>query len=99
MSRLIAWLYSGVVALASAWAWFVDVSLWNDPREHLLPDLVLSFVAMPLSLSLGAIYPAAQSLFDAPFVQLIFLSVCGALQAALLWWVSVKLKRHRAAPN
>ena len=93
MTRLLAIFYTVVVSLAAAWAWVTDATMLHSGREHLLPDIVLALVSSPLSLTLGALYPLEPSLFDLPFVELSFLTLSAALQAALLWWLSRKFSR------
>jgi hypothetical protein len=96
MSRFLAWAYSVVVTLAAIFAWVVDISMQNDPREHLLPDFVLLFVTFPLSLSEEFLYPLAPAFFALPFLQLSFATLCGAAQTALLWWIAARLRKKNA---
>ncbi len=84
MIRFVAILYTTVVSIAAAWEWATDIALCHSEREHLLPDIVLYTAAMPLSLSLGVLYPRMRHLLDIPFVQLSFITLCAAVQGAVL---------------
>lgn len=42
------------------------------------------------------LYSVAPSFFDAPFVQIVFLAVCGAVQASILWWLVSPRRAHSA---
>jgi hypothetical protein len=85
--RVIPWGYTILVAMASVYAWVVDIAMLHSEREHLLPIFILSIVTSPLSLSLGPLYDLAPSFFDLPFVQLTYTTVCGAVQAGLVLWL------------
>jgi hypothetical protein len=84
-SRKVATAYTVIVGLAVAWAWYVDVSLMHSPREHLLPDIALSMVSFPASLSVGFMYDAWPATFSRPFAQLAWLTLCGVGQAVVLF--------------
>jgi hypothetical protein len=84
--RTLAVLYAGIVLLAVLYAWTTEIQMRHQELEHLLPEIVLYFATLPLSLSLDLLHSAAPSFFDGPFVQVAFLTLCGAVQASLLWW-------------
>lgn len=83
--RLVALFYTAAIVLVAIWALYVDVTMLHSGREHLLPDVTLVVLASPSSRSLGPLYDAWPQWFSAPFVQLGWTAVCGALQAAILW--------------
>ena len=92
MLKLMAWCYAAVVLIVGSWAWAVEIALRGDPREHLLPVGMFALVTMPLSSTLGA--P------ERPFVGLALLSLVGAAQALLLFWLArLTAKAFRSAPN
>ena len=76
--------YAAVVLLAAAWAWYLDIKLLHSEREHLLPDILLWVVALPTSATLLLV----GDLLMKPFAQLAWLTLCGALQAGLLCWLT-----------
>jgi hypothetical protein len=83
--RILASLYSIIVLAAITYAWIGDISMRNSTREHLLPDILLAMVSLPMSLSLSVAYDASPSFFNLPFVQLVFLTLCGTIQASCMW--------------
>jgi hypothetical protein len=93
--RILAVGYGSIVGAASAWAWYVDAKLLHNPREHLLPDMVLSLVSLPMSLSLGPLYDRWSEFFAKPFTQLAWLTLCGTVQVVILFLVSWLLGRKR----
>jgi hypothetical protein len=80
--RLVVWCYTAAVILAICFAWFEDIMWRNDGGEHMLPDVILLILTVPLSLGLVFL----GTLLKWPFAQLAYLSLCGALQAAGLWY-------------
>jgi hypothetical protein len=89
--RILAGSYAGIVLLAALYAWIKEIHLGHQEVEHLLPEVILYFVTLPLSLTLDPIHSAAPAFFDGPFVQIGFLTLCGAVQASLLWrWASAQ---------
>jgi len=57
--------------------------MWrNDGGDHMLPDVILITVTVPLSL--GAIFLGA--MFKWHFAQLTCLSLSGVVQAAGIWY-------------
>jgi|SRR6185437_8928588 len=94
-ARILALLYAVVVGVAALWAWYTDVTLLHAVREHMLPDLLLAFVSLPTSYTTGPLYEQFPTFFSAPFVQLAWLTFCGAFQAAVLYLLSVRVPRAR----
>nr|AAL24533.1 orf102EGC133 [uncultured bacterium] len=92
-ARTLALLYAVVVGLAAIWAWYVDVTLLHAMREHMLPGLLLAFLSLPTSYTLGPLYEHFPTFFSAPFVQLTWLTVCGAFQAVVLYSLSVRVPK------
>lgn len=86
--RILAGLYTAIVLLAVLYALTTEIYLRHQEVEHLLPSLVLVFVTLPLSLIGEVLYSSARSFFDAPFVQIAFCTLCGAVQASILWWLA-----------
>ena len=94
-SRAIAIAYGSVVGASSLWAWYIDAKLLHSPREHLLPDMLLGFLSLPMSLSLGPLYDMWPQLLSKPFAQLAWLTLCGAGQVAILFFASQFLGEKR----
>jgi hypothetical protein len=94
--RILAGLYAAIVLLAVLYASITEIYLRHQQVEHLLPSFVLAFVTVPLSLTGEPLYSVAPSFFDAPFVQIVFLAVCGAVQASILWWLVSPRRAHSA---
>ena len=77
-SRILAGLYAAIVLLAVLYAFTAEIYLRHQQGEHLLPSFVLALVTLPLSLTGEPLYSVAPSFFDPPFVQMAFLTLCGA---------------------
>jgi hypothetical protein len=84
--RILAGIYAATVLLAVLYALTTEIHLRHHEIEHLLPSFVLAFVTLPLSLTLVPLDSVAPSFFDAAFVQIAFLTLCGSVQALILWW-------------
>jgi hypothetical protein len=98
ITRTLALLYAIAVGLAAAWAFYVEVTLLHHVREHMLPSLLLAFVSLPTSLTVRPLYEQFPTAFASPFVQLTWLTSCGAFQAAVLYYFSGRrAKTQRAA--
>jgi hypothetical protein len=98
--RLFAWLYTAVFALIVCYTWILDIALRNDPREHLLGDILLACVTFPLSLTMEPVFSMAPHLFDGEFIEIAYLTVLGALEAAFLFWLAGRIdKVFNRAPN
>ena len=82
--RAVVKAYAIVVVATLAFAWYADISLRNSGREHLLGDMLLALVSMPLSLSLGFFYDHWTALANRPLAQLTWLSGCAAIQVVAL---------------
>jgi hypothetical protein len=95
LARTFALLYASIVGIVALWAWYTDVRLLHSQREHLLPGVMLAFVSLPMSKTLEPLYDRWQAFFLLPFVQLAWLTVCGAFQAAVLYMLSTLIPRLR----
>lgn len=93
--RVLTRTYACVVAILLCWAWYIDVSLLNSSREHLLPDMVLAFAALPSSLTLEFAYRNWTDLFNRPLVQLGWLSFCALGQVAAAFGLARILESRR----
>ena len=96
-ARRLALFYAVVVALAAFWAWCTNVTLLHSVREHMLPGIVLAAVSLPTSYTLGPLYKLSPTFFSAPFVQLTWLTVCGAFQAVVFYFLSARKTSSRRA--
>jgi hypothetical protein len=85
--RTLAIFYASLIALAAIWAWYVDITMLHSQREHLLPDIVLAFLSLPSSISLGSMYKAWPVFFSKPLTQVAWITLCGFGQAAVLWFL------------
>jgi len=97
--RFVAVGYGAIVLLATAWALIVDVRLRHSGYEHLLPDVLLTFITGPLSLSILPVYERWPTVFGNEFVQVTWMSACGLAQAALLLWIGHVLTSARRRPR
>ena len=89
-ARTLAMLYAAVVGSAAVWAWYTDVSLLHSVREHMVPELLLACVSFPLSYTLGPLCEHFPNFSSAPFVQLTWLTACGASQVVVLYLLAVR---------
>jgi len=90
--RYVAFAYAVAVALAAIWAWCVNLRMLHSAQEHLLPGVLLAVVSMPMSQSLGPLYDHWPAYFSG-LMQLLWLTICGALQVAALFVLSAFLAR------
>jgi hypothetical protein len=97
--RQIVKAYAIVVALALGYAWFIDLTLRDSAREHLLGDMLLAFVSVPTSLSLNVFYGGWPELATRPFAQLIWVSICAVAQVGLLFAATRLIARLRLRDN
>ena len=88
MARKFAKAYAVLVAILALWAWYTDVSLLHSQREHLLPDILLAIASMPASLTVDLMFRQWPSLFTTPLVQLSWLTICAAVQASIIFFIS-----------
>jgi hypothetical protein len=96
MTRFFAKTYAIIAALVTAFTWVTDVSIQNNPAEHMLPDTLLFFVTFPLSLSIAALYPLPPLFFGLRFAELLLFTLCAAVEAALFWWVAKNVSARNA---
>jgi hypothetical protein len=90
---VLATAYLIVVLLTASWALYVDTTLLNSQREHLLPDVVLAVVTLPSSYFLGVLFSMWPDLFSLPFSQVGAMILCGLAQAWLLFVLTHRLVR------
>jgi hypothetical protein len=64
----------------------IEIQLRDSELNALLPGMILGFVTLPLSLILDPLTYVAPALLHAPLVQLGLLTLCGGVQAGLVWW-------------
>ena len=95
--RVAAVAYGALVAFAAIWAIYVDLTMYGSAREHLLPDVLLMVMALPLSLSGGLMYQNWPVTFGNEFVQVGWMSTCGLLQATTLYVVGLLRGRSNRA--
>lgn len=92
--RLLAWLYTAFISLLIAWAWYVDIKWFHSEREHLLPDFLLFFAALPLSFSVSLVYDLWTEIFRNPFAQLAWVTACAIGQVIALFWLANWFERR-----
>ena len=89
IARAFAWLYALASVGAVAWAVAIDISMRNDPTEHMLPDMVLLFVGMPLSLLANwVLIMLPDNVAFSGWVQYPLFIACPILQALCLLWLT-----------
>lgn len=91
--RIFGVAYAAIVGLAVLWAWYTDIRLLHSLKEHLLPDLLLELVSLPLSKSLEPLYDKWPALFQTPFMQLAWITACGALQVGIVFLLSLLIPK------
>ncbi|QGW63869.1 hypothetical protein GOY17_02405 [Lysobacter soli] len=92
-------LYAVAIGLAIAWAWYADVTMLRSGVEHLTPELLLLFLSMPSSLTLPvAVERSPEFLAASAHGQLVWLTICGAMQAlAIILLEALVWRRSRSA--
>jgi hypothetical protein len=85
--KILAIIYSALFGCIAIWAWSSHLLYGASVKEHLLPDVMLSFVTMPLSLLLAPFAEKFGELISDRWAALIILTVFGAAQTILLWLV------------
>lgn len=88
--------YAILVLAVMGWAWWIDVTSLGSREEHLAPDLWLILVSMPSSLSSGLVFEAFSDVFANPLMQLVWLSVCGFVQIAVVLLIAGFIDRMRS---
>jgi hypothetical protein len=94
-----ALVYGAVVLVVASWACYVAITMAHSEREHLLPALVLSLVSWPASMSLAPIYELWPSILSTEFLQVLWLTFCGAAQLGALLIISRLLQQSRKRPR
>ena len=92
--RALAVMYLIAICLATAWAWYIDIQFFHSNREHLLPDFILAFLALPSSILLDFIYDLWPKFFGRPFMQLAALTFFGMAQVVLLFMIAGFFRKH-----
>lgn len=90
--RLLATAYAVLVAVVAGWAWYTDLTLWNSPREHLLPDVMLFVVTAPTSCLLD--YIPLSTITAHPLASLGWLTASGVLQVLALYLIAWLARKH-----
>ena len=96
--RILAWVYTSLAFSVAAWTWCVYASVPSN-TEHLLPVVLLSFVSLPLSLTLELIYTHFEVIFWNTFVQLAALTSVAIIQAAILHVIAGSVSRASRSEN
>jgi hypothetical protein len=87
--------YAGLLGVFAVFAWYTDVTLLHSPREHLLPDVLLSIASLPASLSLSPLCEHWPNFCSLPLAQLGWLTFCAAAQALLVFLLAKHLSKSR----
>ena len=85
MIRLLARAYLVIAAAAATWAWYIDITLRNDPSEHLLPGMLLSIASWPTSTAIFYGVELFPQIAEGPHTVLAALTLCAAVQAGFLF--------------
>lgn len=98
--RLLAVLYTALVIVVAAWAFYIDITMESSSTEHLLPDVTLTLVCLPASLSLPAIATVFPGHFDTELSQAVWITCCGLFQALVLFLISRSIgEKGRQSPG
>lgn len=92
--RLLAVLYTALVIVVAAWAFYIDITMESSSTEHLLPDVTLTLVCLPASLSLPAIATVFPGHFNSELPQVAWVTFCGLLQAACLFLIAHLIEKR-----
>lgn len=100
IARVFAWLYALASVGVVAFALVIDVLMRNDPREHMLPDMLMLLVGMPLSLVASWFLTLLPNeLAFSTWIQYPLFLACPILQSlCLLWLTRSPLGGHRSGP-
>jgi hypothetical protein len=88
IARFLASAYAALVGSLALWAWYTDVTLLHSTQDHSAPDILLALVSAPASLTLSPLYDRWRALFSTELRQLVWLTFCGAVQVAVLFFLS-----------
>jgi len=89
--KLCAWAYTLIVALAIVWAWYVDLSMRNSNQEHMLPDVILLILTLPLSKVGDSLFLSDSS---GLMIQLVSETFTATLQVGLVWLIVLGVSRY-----
>jgi len=78
--RVVFSLYTALVVLSAAWAWFAAIEFQYSTQEHLLPQFVLCIVTFPTSV-LMALVPMPSS----EIIGVAWLTAAGAFQLLVVY--------------
>jgi hypothetical protein len=92
IARFLASAYAALVGSLALWAWYTDLTLLHSTQEHSAPDILLSLVSAPASLTLTLLYDRWLS---TELKQLVWLTLCGAVQVAVLFLLSGLIPKPR----
>ena len=95
--KFLAICYSAIVCAIALWAWYVDVTLLDSQREHLLPDILLMFCGLPSSLLLDSVFQQWPETFVNGLAQTAFLTVCALAQSGLV--LGIAFRKKKVDPN
>jgi hypothetical protein len=93
--RMLALLYSMLLLGAASWALWTNASFLHSSTEHLLPDMAMTLLAFPTSLSLSWVYETWPQFFSRPLAQSAWLACCGLFQASILFFLSAFTRMKR----
>lgn len=87
--RIVVIAYIALAVVLAVWAWYLNVTL--PQQEHLLPNVLLSSLTLPSSLTMVAVYTRWPDLLNGS-AQLGYLAFCAVFQGCLLFLLLSKRK-------
>jgi hypothetical protein len=95
--RLLARAYTVLVLLILVWGWAMEIALYGQLHEHLLPMMLLAAASMPTSILIeraGDWTTAVVSLFPAASSYLAMYSIAAVIQMAAVWILVAPIARR-----
>ena len=94
-ARLCAAIYLVLVLACAGWALYADLYVRYTQQEHLLASTVLFGATLPSSLAVGAVFTVWPEMFFGALIEDVCLSLCGLLQASLLFHLANRIELAR----
>ena len=94
-ARLCAAIYLALLLACVGWALYADLYLRYTQQEHLLASKVLFGVTLPSSLAVGVGFTMWPEMFFGALIEDACLSLCGLLQASLLFHLANRIEQAR----
>lgn len=84
-----------LVLLTSIWPLYVEATQLYGSHEHLMVDVPLALVTLPLSQTAGLIFLIWPRVLLSPYILIFYVVLCGLVQALLLGFLQRWLSRYK----